>query len=151
MSYGHGHGQEHEHEHKSSVASPIGSSPIARTESTTILNDTVVTTTTTTTTTTTNIALDFQPHNIDDALFDIPTPEFHESRRPQPHAHGHNHDHDHTINLELTDAPYSPSTGFATGGSKLASERSDGLMTNPPVHDTGSWRRSCPRQDQLPS
>ena len=65
-------------------------------------------------------------------------PEFNESRRPP--GHGHDHDQDHPLTEShalITDAPYSPSTGFATGGRKLASERSEALITQRPVQDTG--------------
>ena len=78
LSVGHGHGQEREQ--NSSVASPIGSSPIACIESTMILNDVVLTTTTT------NIALDSIPHNIDDALvpliFPSPVSTSHDVPKP---------------------------------------------------------------------
>ena len=126
--HGHGHGQEHEHEHLSSVAAPLGSSPVARLESTTVLIDTVLTTTPAATTT--NIAPDSIFQNIDDTLdiFDIPIPEFPKSRRP------HDNDHDHvdgssdpgtTPSGLITDSPYSPPPGLPPVGVRRLSEARD--------------------------
>ena len=76
---------------------------------------------------------------IDSSTSDIPIPDTLISRRPDALDYDHDQPSGMTeTHAPITDAPYSPLTGFATNGRYSEVQTLSGLMTKSPAHDAGT-------------